>query len=186
MLWPAAMITLSILGAAVDDRQAVVGHRPPAEPLFLHRLAIRLAEIVGRPVLEELETLGADRLVIAGELHGRAQAVARLERRDRDAGLGKDQRDLGTDARAGASSDCIPLPGWIGTRQPRCSFRSGVHAPAATMKNVGRQALLGPCWPPRRGQFGTENSGNHSSRRIATPLASRYRRQALISLSGRR
>ena len=25
-----------------------------------------------------------------------------------------------------------PLPGWIGTRQPRCSFKSGVQAPAAT------------------------------------------------------
>ena len=99
MLWPAAMITFSYVRAAVDDRQAVVSHRPPAEPLFQHRLAVGLVEIVGRSVLQELEPLGADRLVVAGEFHGRAQPVARLKRRHRDAGLGKDQRDLGADGR---------------------------------------------------------------------------------------
>ena len=96
MLWPAAIITFSHGGAAVDDRQAVVGHRPPAEPL-LDRLAVGLAQIGGRAVLQELEPLGSDRLVVAGEFHGRAQPVARLERRDGHAGLGKDQRDLGAD-----------------------------------------------------------------------------------------
>ena len=31
--------------AAVDDRQAVLGHRPPAEPLLLDRLAVGLAQV---------------------------------------------------------------------------------------------------------------------------------------------
>src|SRR6516162_574197 len=32
----------------VDDRQTVIGHRPPAKPLFFHRITIRFAKIVAR------------------------------------------------------------------------------------------------------------------------------------------
>ena len=78
--------------AAVDDRQAVPGHRPPAVPCLLDRLALGLAQVGRRAVAEELEPVGVDGGVVAGELHRRAEPVARLERRDGDAGFGEDQR----------------------------------------------------------------------------------------------
>ena len=74
------------------DRQPIEGHRPPAPPLFLDRLGERLLQVELRRVGENAEPRAVQRVVVAGELHRRAEAVARRERRDRDAMFLEDQR----------------------------------------------------------------------------------------------
>ncbi len=71
---------------------AVVGHRPPAEPLLQHRLRQRLVQVAAGAVAEELQALGVQGRVVAGELHRRAEAVARPHRRDGDVVLLEQER----------------------------------------------------------------------------------------------
>ena len=103
MPWPAAISTLSSAGAAVDDRLAVGRHRPPAAPLLLDRLAPAVRAGSAAPLAQELQAARVERGVVAGELHRRAEAVARLHRRDGDAVLLEDQRDARARRRAAAS-----------------------------------------------------------------------------------
>src|SRR5208337_304648 len=74
---------------------AVPGHRPPAVPALLDRLALRLAQVGRRTVAEKLEPARVDGGVVAREFHRRADPVAGLERRDDNSGFRKDHGDAG-------------------------------------------------------------------------------------------
>ena len=185
MLWPAAMITLSRAGlrSMIGRLSYVIGRQPYHSPR-----SARTRARAGRaaPSLEKLEPLGFDRRVVAGELHGRAEPIAGLKRRDGHAGLGEDQADLGADRRAAAWSGCSPCPAGSapGSRAGRSRAASRRRwrrrtrrrrVPSCSVSAATARPFLRR--KPRNPQFS----------RIATPRCFEHAcRQERISLSGRR